>query len=253
MDKGGFRSGVVSQLVVIGWLGFIGMIFSGCYTDKLPKRAESLSEINRVPRVVARHAWVDAQPWGRFLNQKPTRILLMDSGNDPLSGGGSISYLKSWGAMINRQAYQDIPVHFIVDPVGVTWSGRNVITQAEVYEFDRFSRNPRPTDSISVSSDLNSKMSWGNRISLNGYIVVLVVGDMDASMPNDRQEPVMVQLLHYLCNEFEISPKNIDTLYDIAPGCGNPGQYLRNYVDSGTLTKLINEPKPRNRKSLSIF
>lgn len=253
------------------------IVLAGCFAMRVPQRAVTLDDIHKPPRIVPRHAWVQAHPGGVFKSQKPQYITLLDAGShvgrvqdilesadqpNPIrdvpsadtdaDGLLSYSYVRMWGSIIGPNAYQDIPVHFIVDQAGITWAGRAPNIQGEIYAGGRASRSYREPDSETRPED--RKRLWGPRLDTDGHLLVLVVGNFDTDVLTDKQEPVMMQLLYHLCQNYEISPRNIGLLSDIAPSTENPGMYLRNYAESGILTKLINEPIRRGQAdSFSLF
>ncbi len=254
-------------------------ILAGCISLEPARpshRATSLSEIHRKPRILPRHGWVEASPTGRFTHQQPTAITLLDSGRDSV-GSGSIQYLRHWSAYIGHEKYGDVPVHFVVDEAGAIWAGRNVSMAGELYQHDPFSRSKRALeqtvdfervrtekvpDMVKASRQIGlqipasgnpgasaahdpvvPKQLWGDRIPLDGHILVMVLGDLENNLLTERQEPVMFQLLFYLCHTFAISPGNIGLLSDASPVSENPGHRLRDYVESGEFSARIGEPK----------
>lgn len=254
-------------------------ILTGCLSlepTRPSHRATSLSEIHRKPRVLPRHGWVEASPTGRFTHQEPTAITLLDSGRDSV-GTGSIQYLRHWSAYIGHDKYGDVPVHFVVDEAGGIWAGRDIKMVGELYEHDPFSRSERTIDqtahfekrrvdevpdmvkasrqiglripasgnpgTASAHAPAVPKSLWGNRIPLDGHILVMVLGDLENNMLTEQQEPVMVQLLYDLCHTYAIDPDRIGLLSDISPISENPGQRLKNYVESGDIAALIGEPE----------
>ena len=254
-------------------------ILSACVGMRAPERAVTLEDIYRPPRILPRHGWVQAQPWGKFRNQIPTKITLLDAGNQvkgledllqranqrapvksvPEAGQKSeallsYSYVRVWNNLIGPNGYQDVPVHFIVDQAGIIWAGRDPALQGEIYERGHFSRLYQQPEAAKNEPARVAKRFWGQRLDLDGHLLVLVVGDFESDVLTDVQEAVTLQLLNHLCQEYTISPNNIGLLSDAFQSSQNPGMYLRNYVESGILTKLINEPIPRGETdSFSLF
>ncbi len=234
------------------------LIQSGCRTTRTPERATTIEDIYTKPRILSRHGWMDTQPTGRFMGQVPNRITLMDSGIHA-KGQVSIQYLQSWRELITPSGYHDIPVHYIVDSAGAIYAGRDAMIQAELYTNDVFSRAGEPApqekvyDSAGPSKNEEREARWGKRIEMDGHLVVMILSDLDKEPPTDEQEAAMLQLLQELCNQFQISPKRIANLSEYAPVTANPGQYLSNYRTSGILTKLINEPIPKDSNPFSLF
>ena len=197
--------------------------------------------IEMVPRAI-----LGDLPVGGFDSQEPVGIAIMDSGSD-YGGESSLTYLTN---LLER--YQtdrgkgDVPVHYFIDVEGAVFTGRTVRTMAEIYPNDPFTlRYSEVTQMERLQSRLNRFNS--KPLDLKGYIVIMLLGDYDQAMLNEKQEKSLYQLTSVLTFRHYIPRERVVNLKTLHPETKNPGFYLENYLTPAVLEKNLPPPPVKHR------
>ena len=171
---------------------------------------------------------VSARDWGSSplemplgMRQTPQRLVLHHSGMPWVTGSDpkeKIRALQRWGQ--REKGWPDVPYHFLITPDGQIFEGRDWHYQPD------------------------SNTSY----SLNGVLNVELFGNFEKDAVSRQQLESLLTLLSFLCEEFEISPSDISSHRQNAPGqtvC--PGRDLQRYLD-GPLRAWV-----RDRESKPFF
>ena len=226
----------------IGMAAVLSIVFTSCNPMGIKKyglvdthngRPES---IEMVPR-----ALLGPLPAGEFDSQEPMGIAIMDSGAD-YGGESSLTYLTN---LLER--YQtdrgkgDVPAHYFIDAEGVVFTGRTIRSMAEIHPNDPFTLR---SNEVTQMERLQSRLNRFNfkPFDLKGYIVIMVLGDYDQIMLNEKQEKSLYQLISVLTFRHYIPRERVLCLKSIQPETKNPGFYLENYLTPAILEKNIPPP-----------
>ncbi len=193
--------------------------------------------VKMVPRSV-----LGPHPSGIIPHHTPHSIVVMDSGADYMDES-AYSYLSNLQERYMGEGGKgDVPVHYFIDQDGRVYAGCNIISPARIYKRDAFTL--RLTE-VPRREALLARMKHhnGEPLDLDGYIVVMVLGDYDETLLKKNQEQQMFQLLSNLVYEHKIPREQIYGLRKIYPDIKNPGYYLNNYLQLSTLEKNI-PPSP---------
>lgn len=161
---------------------------------------------------VAKPEIVSAREWGSSplempleMRQTPRRLVLHHGGVPWVAGSDAkakIRALQRWGQ--KEKGWPDVPYHFLITPDGQVFEGRDWRYQPD------------------------SNTSY----SLNGVLNVELFGNFENESVSRQQLDSLLALLNSLCDEFDISPTDISSHRQNAPGqtvC--PGRDLQRYLD----------------------
>lgn len=184
-------------------------------------------------------------PTGSFRSQgNPHTILVMDSGAD-FRDQSSLTYLMEMLEEYAPNNQGDLPVHYFIDPEGVVYSARQPQIPAQLYPTDAFlSRTKTMPDLQDVLMARLAKRTQ-EPLDLDGYLIIMVLGDYDQQLVSEEQEQPLFQLIAYLAFQHEIRRTNIRTFRSVFPEYANPGFYLNNYFDPSTVERNIPQPPER--------
>ena len=116
--------------------------------------------------------------------------------------------LQSWGAA--QRNWWDVPYHFLLDLEGRIYEGRDWRYMGET----------------------NTSYDPG------GHFLISVIGNYEKQEPTEAQISAIADLMAWAIAEFELPLDRIGGHYNYATtGC--PGQYLRRYLEDGTLRRMV--------------
>jgi hypothetical protein len=221
-------------------------LFSACNTiDEKHGLVDMRNGRPKPPKLISR-VILGSLPTGPFPSHELKGILIMDSGGD-FDTDTAFTYLTYLSSRyVKKSGASDIPFHYFIDVNGKTYTGKQDITPAELHEGDPFLYR---SGELSRQELLMARLSRNSqpKINLDGYVVICLLGDYDKQMVTKEQEKSLFQLCSYIAFEKIISMDNIKGLNDLYPEYGNPGFYLRNYLQPQVLAKNIPEPPQKHR------
>ncbi len=189
--------------------------------------------VRMIPRAV-----LGDTPTGPFSSHKVQGIIVMDSGSD-YQGETSFTYVTN---LLNRyvdSSHQgDLPFHFFIDTEGRVFSGRQIITPAELHKGDPFTFRP---DEVTKKEYIYARVAAKREplLDLNGYVVICMLGDYDKQILTKEQEKNLFQLIANIVEDHNVPYQNIKLLKDVYPETHNPGFYLENYLQLPVLEQNI--------------
>ena len=116
--------------------------------------------------------------------------------------------LQSWGAA--ERNWWDVPYHFLLDLQGRIYEGRDWRFMGET----NTSYDP------------------------SGHFLISVIGNYERQEPTPAQLAAIADLMAWAIAEFELPLDRIGGHYNYA-GTGCPGRHLRQYLEDGTLRKMV--------------
>lgn len=199
------------------------------------------------PRSIPR-AMIGPLPSGSFRSQEPKQILVMDSGADYSETQTALTYLVELLERYNSDGRGDLPAHYFIDRQGVLFQGRPTHIPVQFFEGDSFMMRGRTIPNLQSLLTARLARLTGTPIrGLEGYIVIMFLGDYDDLLINQEQEKTLFQLLAYLTFVEFIPREGIRPFSAIYPESENPGFYLNNYLNPYTLEKNLPPPPERHR------
>ncbi len=111
--------------------------------------------------------------------------------------------LQQWSR--NEKKWIDIPYHFMIDWEGKIYAGRDL-------------RYP---------GDTNTNYDPA------GHALICVLGNFEVQTPNEKQLHAVVDLMAWLCAQYQLSPEVIQGHKDVAQGTVCPGKNLYVYLANG--------------------
>ncbi|MBI1389426.1 MAG: hypothetical protein GC154_13360 [bacterium] len=197
------------------------------------------------PRMMPRSI-LGSMPSGPFESQEVRGILIMDSGAD-YTDQTALTYLAETLERYNPNGRGDLPVHYFIDKDGVIYAGRQSITPASIHQGSAFTM--RPTD-LEKPEDLPRARLARVRnpeLKLKGYLVIMMLGDYDNQLVNEKQEKSLFQLVAYELFRYNMPIQNVVLLSQLYPETRNPGFYLKNYLNQSTLEANLPPPPSKHR------
>lgn len=160
-----------------------------------------------------RTAWNASDP-KPFANQVPERITIHHEGTKFEKSDDAPKHIKNvqtWGMGKDRN-WADIPYHFLIDPNGNVYEGRNVFTTGETNtEYD-------PT----------------------GHLLISLFGNFEVQEVSTEQLEALIKLTAYCCKKYDISPETIASHRDYSEQTDCPGKNLYfNYIKNGYLKEKV--------------
>lgn len=116
--------------------------------------------------------------------------------------------LQSWGAA--ERNWWDVPYHFLLDLQGKIYEGRDWRFMGET----------------------NTSYDPG------GHFLISVIGNYERQEPTQAQLVAIADLMAWAIGEFDLPLDRIGGHYNYA-GTGCPGRHLRQYLEDGTLRKMV--------------
>lgn len=193
-----------------------------------------------IPRSV-----LGSSPSGPFDSHVLRGVLIMDSGAD-YQGQTGLTYLAELLERYNFDKRGDLPVHYFIDTDGVTYSGRQYIAPALIYEGDAFTKRkselPNREDLIRARMARHS----AGHLDLDGYLVIMLLGDYDERLVSKEQEKALFQLIAHQLFQHQLPRESITLLSSLHPETNNPGFYLKNYLNWSTLEQNLPPPPAKH-------
>lgn len=116
--------------------------------------------------------------------------------------------LQSWGA--RDRNWWDVPYHFLIDLDGRVYEGRDYRYMGET----------------------------NTTYDPAGHFLISVIGNYERQEPTPAQVGAIADLMAWALRQFDLPPDRIGGHYHYATtGC--PGQYLRQYLEDGTLHRMV--------------
>ncbi|MBZ0199131.1 MAG: peptidoglycan recognition protein family protein [Ignavibacteriaceae bacterium] len=162
-----------------------------------------------------RSSWNASEP-KPFANQVPVRITIHHEGTKFEKSDDATKHIKNvqtWGMGKDRN-WVDIPYHFLIDPNGNVYEGRNVFTTGETAtEYD-------PT----------------------GHLLISLMGNFEIQEVSPEQLDALIKLTAYCCKKYDISPGTIASHRDYSEQTDCPGKNLYfNYINNGYIKEKVKE------------
>jgi len=160
----------------------------------------------------SRNTWSAADP-KPFKQHIPERITIHHEGtrfekNDDASK--HIKNVQTWGMGKDRN-WIDIPYHFLIDPNGNVYEGRNVFTVGETAtEYD-------PT----------------------GHLLITCLGNFEEQEISEEQLEALIHLIAHCCNKYKISPETIASHKDYSKQTVCPGKNLYRYLENNYIKEEV--------------
>jgi hypothetical protein len=182
---------------------FIMILFSGCSSSEFLIRDRNFWKAN------------DPKP---FKSHMPVRITIHHEGEIFNKGENAPEHIKGvqvWGMGPDRN-WSDIPYHFLIDPDGNIYEGRNVFTTGE------------------TATEYNP----------DGHLLITCMGNFEEQILSNEQLNSLIKLTAYCCKKYQISPETIASHKDYAETLC-PGKDLYKYIENGYIkdevSKLVAE------------
>jgi len=180
------------------------------------------------PKIISRAEWqaLEARP---FRGQKPVRITIHHSAvhfTKERDAATHIKNIQTWG-MGEARNWTDIPYHFIIDPKGNIFEGRDMFTEGE------------------------SNTSYDT----SGHLQINLLGNFNEQEPTEEQLQAAVALIAWASHKHGIPIETIKAHKDFA-STQCPGENLYRLVENGHFqreaAKLLqskkNRPQIRGRR-----
>lgn len=177
------------------------------------------------PKIIPRAEWqaLEARP---FREQKPVRFTIHHSAvhfTKERDAATHIKNIQTWG-MGEARNWTDIPYHFIIDPKGTIFEGRNLLVEGE--------------------SNTNYDTS--------GHVQINLLGNFEEQEPTAEQLQSAVALIAWLSHRHGIPTGTIKAHKDFAPTLC-PGKNLYRLVENGWFQRKADQllqshhPSPREK------
>lgn len=160
----------------------------------------------------SRASWNASDP-KPFIQHVPERITIHHEGtifemND--DAPKHIKNVQTWGMGKDRN-WIDIPYHFLIDPNGKIYEGRNIFTVGETAtEYD-------PT----------------------GHLLITCLGNFEEQEMSDEQLESLIGLIAYCCEKYAISPETIASHKDYSNQTVCPGKNLYKYLENNYIKEEV--------------
>jgi hypothetical protein len=164
--------------------------------------------------IISRVGWNASDP-KPFKQQVPERITIHHEGTKFEKDDDAPKHIKNvqtWGMGKDRN-WIDIPYHFLIDPYGNIYEGRNVFTVGETAtEYD-------PT----------------------GHLLITCLGNFEEQEISDDQLESLINLIAYSCVKYQISPETIASHRDHSKQTVCPGKNLYNYLENNYIKEEVDK------------
>lgn len=198
-----------------------------------------------MPKTIPRQI-IGPMPAGSFPSQEPKQIVVMDSGAD-LRNQTAMTYLQELLERYNSGGRGDLPAHYFIDRQGTIFTGRPLHVPAKFFHGDPFTYRTSELQDERQFLQARLQRVNGEPIDLQGAIVIMVLGDFAETLVSEEQEQALFQTIAHLTFEQDIPRENVMLFSDRAPDSGNPGFYLKNYLNWNTVEKNLPPPPGRSR------
>ncbi len=176
-------------------------------------------------KVVTRDQW-GWKPLSKALPQhKIDKITIHHGGEFFPEEKDMIQYLKNLQNWSRREKkWIDIPYHFMIDLKG------------NIYE----------TRPINYPGDTNTDYD------VTGHALICVVGNYEEQIINHNQLNSLISLIAFLQDKYSVADKNIRGHKDYTNQTVCPGKNLYQYIEDGTIIKLLHERKATVKKYVKV-
>lgn len=145
----------------------------------------------------------------------PERMTIHHEGTKFEKGDDAPQHIKNvqtWGMGKDRN-WVDIPYHFLIDPNGNIYEGRNIFTVGETAtEYD-------PT----------------------GHLLITCMGNFEEQEVSEEQLGSLIKLIAYCCERYAISPETIASHKDYSNQTVCPGKNLYKYLANNYIKDEVNK------------
>jgi len=173
--------------------------------------------------IYPRSAWSAADP-KPFKQHVPERITIHHEGTKFEKNDDAPKHIKNvqtWGMGKDRN-WIDIPYHFLIDPNGNIYEGRNIFTVGE------------------TATEYDPK----------GHLLITCMGNFEEQEVSEEQLHALIGLITYCCDKYQISPGTIASHKDYSNQTVCPGinlyKYLENNYIKAEVIKLLSANKSDN-------
>jgi hypothetical protein len=159
-----------------------------------------------------RSSWNAANP-KPFKQHIPERITIHHVGTKFGKSDDALKYIKNvqtWGMGKDRN-WNDIPYHFLIDPNGNIYEGRNVFTVGE-------------TDTENDPT---------------GHLMITCLGNFEEQKISAEQLNSFIELIVYCCERYQISPETIASHRDYSKLTVCPGKNLYKYISNNYIKQEV--------------
>jgi hypothetical protein len=166
--------------------------------------------------ILNRDTW-HANPPRYYEEHIPNRITIHHEGTRFEKGKNAAEHIKNvqvWG-MGPERSWTDIPYHFMIDPDGNIYEGRNVFTTGET----------------ATSYDPE------------GHLLITCLGNFEEQEVSEEQLNSLISLIAHCCKKYQITPETIAAHKDYAETLC-PGKNLYKYIESGYIKDKVKELFP---------
>ncbi len=154
----------------------------------------------------------DPKPFKRHI---PERITIHHEGtifNKSDDAPKHIKKVQTWGMGKDRN-WVDIPYHFLIDPNGNIFEGRNVFTVGETAtEYDP-----------------------------SGHLLITCMGNFEEQDVSNEQLEALIKLIAYCCDKYNISPSTIASHKDYSKQTVCPGKNLYKYLENNYIKSEVED------------
>jgi hypothetical protein len=177
------------------------LLFLGCSS------AVNIADIKILPREV----W-NADTPNYYTTHVPQKITIHHEGTiftPEKDAPAHIKNVQKWG-MSEARYWADIPYHFLIDPNGNIYEGRNPFTAGETAtEYDP-----------------------------SGHLLITCMGNYEEQELSSEQLNSLIQTVAWACDKYRISPDSIAAHKDFA-NTACPGKNLYKYIENGYLKEQV--------------
>jgi len=174
-------------------------------------------EISILPRSI----WNAADP-KPFKQHIPEKITIHHEGTLITKNDDAPAHIKNvqtWGMGKDRN-WIDIPYHYLIDPNGNIYEGRNVFTVGETAtEYDP-----------------------------SGHLLITCMGNFEEQEVSDEQLNSLIGLIAYCSEKYQISPETIASHRDYSTQTVCPGKNLYNYLENNYIKEEVIKLQSKNLK-----
>lgn len=177
----------------------VSLYLSGCSTS------------GKLVNIEPRSKWEADEPLP-FKTHVPVRITIHHEGEFFPENENSAKHIKKtqvWGMGKDRN-WSDIPYHFMIDPSGIIYEGRNVYTAGET----------------------------NTTYDPSGHLLITCLGNFEEQKVTPEQLKSLVDLIAYCCIKYQIDPETIKGHKDYADTLC-PGKDLYQYIQNGYLVSEV--------------
>lgn len=171
--------------------------------------------------ILPRSAWnaSDPQPFKQHI---PERITIHHEGTIITKIDDAPAHIKNvqtWGMGKDRN-WIDIPYHFLIDPHGNIYEGRNVFTIGETAtEYDP-----------------------------SGHLLITCMGNFEEQEVSEEQLNSLIELIAYCSEKYQISPETIASHRDYSTQTVCPGKNLYKYLENNYIKEEVIKLQSENLK-----